>query len=121
MRERTISVILCVLGALLFAVGLFSGPAGLSPDEQWAALFDRQGVAGTILWDLRLPRLCMAVLAGGALALAGLLMQTYFKNPLAGPSVLGVTSGATLGVALVSLGGAGLGVVGTVAGALVGS
>ena len=62
MRERTISVILCVLGALLFAVGLFSGPAGLSPDEQWAALFDGQGVAGTILWDLRLPRLCMAVL-----------------------------------------------------------
>lgn len=125
MRERTISIVLGVLGAVLFSVGLFSGPAGLSPDEQWAALIDGEGVAGTILWDLRLPRLCMAVLSGGALALAGLLMQTYFKNPLAGPSVLGVTSGATLGVALVSLGGvamgAGLGVVGTVAGALVGS
>ena len=66
----------------------------------------------------------MTIVAGSVL-LAGLLMQTYFKNPLAGPSVLGVTSGATLGVALVSLGGvamgAGLGVVGTVAGALVGS
>ena len=103
MRERTISVVLGVLGALLFAVGLFSGPAGLSPDEQWTALFDRQGVAGTILWDLRLPRLCMAVLSGGALALAGLLMQTYFKNPLAGPSVLGVTSGATLGLSLIHI------------------
>ncbi|MGB0171206.1 MAG: FecCD family ABC transporter permease [Flavobacteriales bacterium] len=124
-RSRRISIGLLALGAVLFTAGLFSGPASLSLKEQWSALLSGDGVAGTILWDLRLPRLCMAVLAGSALGLAGLLMQTYFKNPLAGPSVLGVTSGSTLGVALVSLGGmaigTGLGVTGTVVGALLGA
>ena len=124
-RSRRMSIGLLALGAVLFAAGLFSGPASLSLKEQWSALLSGDGVAGTILWDLRLPRLCMAVLAGSALGLAGLLMQTYFKNPLAGPSVLGVTSGSTLGVALVSLGGmaigTGLGVTGTVVGALLGA
>ena len=121
-RPNSMSMGLLAVGAVLFAAGLFSGPASLSLQEQWSALLSGDGVAGTILWDLRLPRLCMAVLAGSALGLAGLLMQTYFKNPLAGPSVLGVTSGSTLGVALVSLGGVaigtGLGVTGTVIGAL---
>ncbi len=51
----------------------------------------------------------MAAFSGAALGLSGLLMQTYFRNPLAGPSVLGVSSGATLGVAMVALGGASLG------------
>jgi iron complex transport system permease protein len=95
---------------LLFGLGLFSGPADLGWGEQWSALIGNEGVAGTILWRLRLPRLCMAALSGAALAMSGLLMQTYFRNALAGPSVLGVTSGATLGVALVSLGGWAVGV-----------
>ena len=93
--------------------------------DQWLALRNGEGVAGTILWQLRLPRLCMAVLSGAALAMSGMLMQTYFRNPLAGPSVLGVTSGATLGVALVSLGGLAIGVPwglsGSVSGALLGA
>lgn len=103
--QRLWTLLLVALVVLLFGVGLFSGPADLSWSEQSSALLTGEGVAGTILWRLRLPRLFMAVLSGSALAMSGLLMQTYFRNALAGPSVLGVTSGATLGVALVSLGG----------------
>ncbi|MCB0762351.1 MAG: iron chelate uptake ABC transporter family permease subunit, partial [Flavobacteriales bacterium] len=56
-------------------------------------------------WELvvrsaRLPRMITAFLAGSGLAMSGLLMQTYFRNPLAGPSVLGITSGSSLAVAL---------------------
>lgn len=53
-----------------------------------------------IIHDIRLPRILAAIVAGVALSLSGLLMQIYFKNPLAGPFVLGVSSGASLGVAL---------------------
>jgi iron complex transport system permease protein len=53
-----------------------------------------------IIWSLRLPKAITAVLAGSGLALCGLLMQTLFRNPLAGPFVLGISSGASLGVAL---------------------
>ncbi|MCD8310612.1 MAG: iron ABC transporter permease [Prevotellaceae bacterium] len=56
-----------------------------------------------ILWESRLPQALTALLAGGALAVSGLLLQTAFKNPLAGPSILGIESGASLGVALVML------------------
>ena len=92
--------------------GLFSGPAQLEWSQEWAALRGDGGVtAETIMWQLRLPRLVSAALSGAALGLSGLLMQTFFRNPLAGPGVLGVSSGATLGVALVALGGAGMGSV----------
>ncbi len=57
-----------------------------------------------ILWQIRLPRAITASVAGAALAVAGLLMQTLFSNPLAGPSVLGISSGASLGVGAVLLG-----------------
>ncbi len=61
-----------------------------------------------ILWESRFPRTIVAVLAGAGLAAAGLVMQTLFRNPLAGPSVLGVSSGASLMVAVVTLGSFGL-------------
>ena len=90
---------------ILFVIGLFSGPARLEWSQEWAALRGDGGVtAETIMWKLRLPRLVSAALSGAALGLSGLLMQTFFRNPLAGPGVLGVSSGATLGVALVALG-----------------
>jgi iron complex transport system permease protein len=60
-----------------------------------------------ILWQLRLPRCLTAMLAGAGLAVSGLLMQTLFRNPLAGPYSLGISAGATLGVALAVLAGAG--------------
>ena len=99
-----------LLLVFLFAAGLFSGPARLEWDAEWSALTGSgEETARIIMLQLRLPRLAMAVMAGAALGLSGLIMQTFFRNPLAGPSVLGVTSGSTLGVALVALGGATLG------------
>ncbi len=63
-----------------------------------------------IITQLRLPRAVMAVLTGAGLAIAGLLMQTLFRNPLAGPFVLGISSGAGLGVALIIMGATALGI-----------
>lgn len=56
-----------------------------------------------ILWQLRFPKMLTAILAGASLSVAGLMMQTLFRNPLAGPYILGVSSGASLGVALVTM------------------
>jgi iron complex transport system permease protein len=67
----------------------------------------------TIILQFRLPKAITAILAGSALAVSGLMMQTFFRNPLAGPFILGVSSGASLGVALVVL------AVGTVGGAAI--
>ncbi len=67
-----------------------------------------------ILLDYRLPKAMAAVISGAGLAIAGLLMQTLFRNPLAGPFVLGISSGASLGVALYILGGTALGLFATV-------
>ncbi|NER10979.1 iron chelate uptake ABC transporter family permease subunit [Muriicola jejuensis] len=58
-----------------------------------------------IIWEYRLPKAFTAILVGGGLSLSGLLMQTLFRNPLAGPFVLGISSGASLGAALLILGG----------------
>lgn len=63
-----------------------------------------------IIFDYRLPKALTAMIAGAGLAVSGLLMQTLFRNPLAGPFVLGISSGASLGVALYILGGTALGV-----------
>lgn len=60
----------------------------------------------TILFEIRIPEVLTAISAGAGLALSGLLLQTLFRNPLTGPSILGISSGASLGVALVMLSGA---------------
>ena len=57
-----------------------------------------------IIWNYRIPKALTAILVGSGLALSGLLMQTLFRNPLAGPFVLGISSGASLGVALLIMG-----------------
>jgi iron complex transport system permease protein len=62
-----------------------------------------------IINKIRIPRNVTAILSGAGLALSGLILQTIFRNPLAGPSVLGITSGSSLGVAMAMLSGAGLG------------
>ena len=57
-------------------------------------------ISRTIFWRIRLPRVCLAMILGGALALSGFLLQTFFENPIAGPYILGISSGAKLTVTL---------------------
>ena len=86
----------------LFALNLFWGSVALTPRTVAAALLGRgqDALAGSIVWQLRLPRAVMAALLGAALSAAGYLLQTFFANPIAGPFVMGISSGAKLAVAL---------------------
>lgn len=96
---------LCVL-LLLSAGNLLWGSVHISPEEAGRALLGAaspDSPAAFIIRESRLPQLATALLSGAALAVAGLLMQTLFANPLADPSILGINSGAGLGVALVML------------------
>ena len=87
---------------LLAACNLFLGSVNFPASEIVAVLLGNESseVARIIVCESRLPELVVAILAGGALAVAGLVMQTVFTNPLADPSLLGVNSGASLGVAV---------------------
>ncbi|WP_294598038.1 iron ABC transporter permease [uncultured Rikenella sp.] len=92
-----------LLGVLL--VGLFGADVTVgSTGLVWPFGAGDDEVMRRILFDFRLPKTIVALLVGSALAVSGLLMQTVFRNPLAGPYVLGVSSGASLGVALFLLG-----------------
>lgn len=90
----------------LFVADLAIGSTSISIGEVWAALTGGECAEATrdIVLKIRLIKAVMAVMAGAALAVSGLQMQTLFRNPLAGPYVLGVSSGASLGVALFLLG-----------------
>ena len=102
--KRLTIAYLSMAGALLalFALNLFWGSVALTPRAVAAALLGRgqDALAGSIVWQLRLPRAVMAVLLGAALSAAGYLLQTFFANPIAGPFVMGISSGAKLAVAL---------------------
>lgn len=100
-----------VLVLLLVLLDITLGSVSLTVGEVWNALTgnDVQPIHKEIVCNLRLPRALTAVLAGVGLSVAGLLMQTLFRNPLAGPYTLGVSSGATLGVALVMMVGTWMG------------
>lgn len=102
-KRLTIAYI-SMAGALLalFALNLFWGSVALTPRAVAAALLGRgqDALAGSIVWQLRLPRAVMAALLGAALSAAGYLLQTFFANPIAGPFVMGISSGAKLAVAL---------------------
>ena len=89
--------------AVLFALNLFWGSVSLAPGAVLTALLGKGGdaLAGNIILQLRLPRAVMAALLGAALSAAGYLLQTFFANPIAGPFVMGISSGAKLAVALV--------------------
>lgn len=123
-------IALALLMVAAFAANLFVGSLHIAPGEVVSYLFGYGGeeVERFIVLESRLPMALAALLAGAALAVSGLLLQTAFRNPLAGPSILGINSGASLGVALVVLAGSG-GVLGAslggnvaiVAGALAGS
>lgn len=92
-----------VLPALVLAlvvlafVSLTSGEVHLNASQLWAGLRGEPGLASTVLWQLRLPRLITGILVGAALSSAGLVMQAYFRNSLASPDLLGVSAGAAAG------------------------
>ena len=104
-----LAVLLVVLGTLNLCIGSLNVPV-----SDLAAILTGRDTESTnyqVIWNIRLPRLIAAALLGGALALAGFLLQTFFNNPIAGPFILGISSGAKLVVALmmiVVVGGSGV-------------
>ena len=106
-------LLLAVSVLLLGALNLVTGSTSIGAGELWRALFsgERDSSAGRILWNIRLPRLLASAVLGGALAVSGFLLQTFFANPIAGPFVLGISSGAKLTVALAMIACLGRGVV----------
>lgn len=87
----------------LFVLDLCSGSVWLLSDGLWSRGEGLTPLGHQLFINLRLPRAITAILAGAALSVSGLMMQTLFRNPLAGPYILGVSSGAGLGVALVTM------------------
>lgn len=119
-RARVCFVILLLVILLSTCWTLTSGPVRIPFADLLDALLHPDfsgdgGLYSRILWDIRIPKMFAAVLAGVSLSVAGLCLQTVFRNPLCGPFVLGISSGASLGVALSMLAGfafGGLGVLG---------
>lgn len=108
-RTALLFTLLALLTAALFVADLAVGSVYVSPGEIWGALTGKAGdpALQDIVLKIRLLKAVTALAAGAALAASGLEMQTLFRNPLAGPYVLGISSGASLGVALVVLAGVG--------------
>lgn len=95
-------VFLFFLICILFFWNINSGSVYLSVKEIGGILLKKapEGTAYRIIWDIRLPRILAAAILGGALSVSGFLLQTFFSNPIAGPFVLGISSGAKLAVSL---------------------
>lgn len=89
---------------ILIIWNINTGSVRLPVREIVEILFRRTGENVTIVWNIRLPRIIAALILGGALALSGFLLQTFFANPIAGPFVLGISSGAKLVLSLVLIG-----------------
>lgn len=120
-------VILLAALALLLPLNLMIGSVGAPAAEIWKIITagDRVSTLGKIIWQIRLPRICAVLILGGALSVSGLLLQSFFANPIAGPFILGISSGAKLVVALVMVfllsRGIALGSLGMMAAAFAGS
>ena len=132
-RQRFVlgfAVLIVVLVGLVVA-NIACGGSSVSPERALSIVLGGPVAAvnadtgAKIVWDIRLPRLCAAALLGGMLSIAGFFLQTLFANPIAGPYVLGISSGAKLAVALMlvwALGqGVALGSVALIAAAFVGA
>ncbi len=91
---------LLVILAGLVLVALATGDMPLSAARVWAGLRHGDSVAATIVWQMRMPRILSAILVGAALSSAGLVMQAYFRNSLANPGLLGVSSGGAAGAVI---------------------
>ena len=107
-KSVTVYMMLLALSILvLFLLNLFLGSVAIPFRSIWNILWGMDGgesvIWQNIIWKSRVPQALTAMVAGAGLAVSGLQMQTVFRNPLAGPSVLGISSGASLGVAFVVL------------------
>lgn len=103
--------ILAILLCVLLIWNLNAGSVNLSVREVLEILAGHTSENTAIIWEIRLPRLLAAAMLGGALSVSGFLLQTFFANPIAGPFVLGISSGAKMVVALVMIFFLGRGIV----------
>lgn len=104
-HNRTLRVITAFLlltaGIVLFLIlNVCIGTVAIPFKDILSSILGQEVLNARILWDIRMPRTLAALILGGALALAGYLLQTFFHNPIAGPFVLGISSGAKMMVAL---------------------
>jgi len=107
MKARPTLIFLIILLVVLAAGNVLWGSLSIPVKDVWSILcgdeVEGHPAWGTIIWQGRVPQMITALLTGTALGTCGLLLQTAFRNPLAGPSILGIDSGANLGVAIVLL------------------
>ena len=101
-RYTAVFLILAAVFCVVTVLNINTGNVHIPVPKILRILFLKEGAATeyNIIWKIRLPRILMAALLGGALSLSGFLLQTFFRNPIAGPFVLGISSGAKLVVAL---------------------
>ena len=106
MKNSRIKACYALLGVLLLVLillNILTGSSSMTAGDALRILFSHDTVSkfGKIVWDIRMPRILAAALLGGALSVSGFLLQTFFANPIAGPYILGISSGAKLVVACV--------------------
>jgi len=104
-RREIIYALFGIILLMIMAANIMVGSVHISLNELFSILtsHDTSSVNGFIVWKIRLPRAIAAALGGGYLAIAGLLLQVFFRNPIVGPFILGISSGATLMVSFVML------------------
>ena len=102
MSHRALTALLLVVAMAGLLAGVFLGPEPLSMSVVLDALIGRgSGTLHRVVWDIRLPRVVLALLVGGGLAMAGAVFQALLRNPLADPYILGISGGAATGAVLV--------------------
>ena len=109
-KQRMVRALICfagllLLAGLLFCLSLTTGSSRIAPETVFGILTGRvpDAAASRIITDIRLPRTLSALILGGGLSVSGFLLQSFFRNPIAGPFVLGISSGAKLTVALLMI------------------
>ena len=109
MKQAALYILISTIALVLFALSLRSGIVHLHT-SLWNLLTHHSGVDGTTVWQIRFPRALGAVIIGAGLGIAGAIAQGIFRNPLAEPTLIGLSSGATLGtIAVISSGAAAYG------------
>lgn len=111
MHSRKLRMTICFVALLisllvLIVVNMLEGSVSIPLNEVLRIILTHDSTLkfGVIIWNIRLPRIISAILLGGALSVSGYLLQSFFANPIAGPYVLGISSGAKLAVAIVMIG-----------------